>query len=401
MTVTVNPYAPEAMADPFAFHNELRRRCPVAKVETPDFYIISGYRDVLDVLSDPARWTKSRGNLIATMEHNLALNQDPPAFNEFRRLYNGYMSPNGVRRWAPAATGIAEGLITSLLPLGAGDLQELLAKPLPVRVTAIAVGLPRENYDQYRAWTDAFLTAMANKPEDTASVVQSLYAFFDAEFDRRLAVLQAAGVTEPGPEHIGSVLTDDLIAVLMTARYQGRRLTREELRRTVRGFFIGGIDTTAALILNVLYRLLETRRLWDAVVADPGLVDAAIDESLRLDSPTIGMFRGAACPIEQHGVSIPQDARVFFSLPSANRDPDMFEDPDTFRLDRPPSERSRHLAFGSGAHFCPGAWLARMEARIAVGLVARHLPKLRLTGPVTRVEPFAFWGLTSFPAAWD
>jgi cytochrome P450 len=225
-----------------------------------------------------------------------------------------------------------------------------------------------------------------------------MYAFFDEQFEIKRQTLCDAGITEPGPEHVGTVLDDSLTSVLMTSLWHGRYLTNDELRRTVRGFFVGAVDTTGALMLNTLHRLLAQPGLWDRVREDPDLIDAAIEESLRLEPPAIGMFRGTACPVQLAGETIPEGARVLYSLISANRDPEHFTDPDSFRLDR---SGERHIAFGSGAHFCPGAWTARMEAGIALRIFIERLPRLRLTGPVRHYEAINFWIVRHFPAAWN
>ena len=401
MVRTVNPQTPEFLERRAEFHNRLREESPVSRVEAPEYYIVAGYEHVQALLTRHELYSKAWGSQLGKGEHNLALNQDPPAFDEFRALYAGYMSPKGVQRWSAACERIADDLIDAFLPLGRGDLQELFGKPLPATVTALALGLPQGQIDRYRRWTDAFLKTMAEDPQAQARIIEEMYAFFDEEFERRRERLRAAKIDEPRREHVGPVLEDNLISVLMTTRYQGRYLTNDELRRTVRGFFIGGVDTTGALILNVLHRLLERRELWEAVCADPSLIMTAIDESLRFEPPAIGMFRGAACPISIGGDTIPQDARILYSLFSANRDPAVFEDPDTFRLDRDPAERARHMAFGAGAHFCPGAWTARLEARVAIEALARRVPGLRLAGRVEHFDTSNFWVVRRFPAAWD
>ena len=400
MVRTVDPHAPEALERRAEFHNQLRERGPLSRVSHPEYYVVAGYENVETLLTDHERYSKAWGSQLATSEHNLALNQDPPEFDDFRAIYAGYMSPRGVQRWSADCRRIADELIDTLLPLGHGDLQVLFGKPLPATVTALALGLPQGQVDRYRRWTDAFLKTMAEDPEAQARVISEMYAFFDEEFERRRAALRAAQVDAPGREHVGPVLDDNLISVLMTARYRGRYLTNDELRRTVRGFFIGGVDTTGALILNVLHRLLERRELWEAVCADPSLIMSAIDESLRFEPPAIGMFRGAACPISVGGETIPQDARVLYSLFSANRDPAVFEDPDSFRIDRK-AGGAPHLAFGAGAHFCPGAWTARLEARVAIEALAARVPNLRLAGRVEHFDTINFWVVQSFPAAWD
>jgi cytochrome P450 len=398
---SINPESSEALADRPAFYNHLREHCPIAKVDAQDYYLLSGYENVKMLLTDHERFSKQWGNQLSRTEPNYALNQDPPSFNAFRAIYNNYMSPKGVQRWTADCQRFASDLVDRLAPLGSGDLQQLFGKPLPAMVTAIALGLPEEHIDQYRAWTDAFLAAMIQDPREQARIIEVMYAFFTTEIERRRAQFKTAGVETPGPEHVGTVVGDNLISVLMTTTYQGRYLTDDELRRTIRGFFIGGVDTTGALILNTLYRLLERSELWQAVQADPSLIDAAIDESLRFDPPATGMFRGTTCPIRIGDEEIPEGGRVLYSVFSANRDPAMFEDPNSFRLDRKPKGGVYNFSFGGGAHFCPGAWTAKMEARVALEVIMRRLPRLRIAGQVEYFDVVNFWVIRSFPAAWD
>ena len=398
----VDPTTPEALADRPAFYNWMRENCPVARVENQggDHFLVSGYDAVKQVLTDNEHFTKEWGSQLAPMERGIALNQDSPDFSAFKAMYNGYMSPNGVKRWRADAQRIANELVDRLDPMGSGDLQDLFGKPLPARVAAVALGFPEDPVDKYRKWTDSFLSAMIQDPAEQQRIIAEIYAFFDEQFDRMRGLLKAAGVTEPAPEHVGTVLPDCLTAVLMTSKFQDRYLTNDELRRTIRGFFIGGVDTTGALILNVLHELLK-QGLWDKIVADPSLIPAAIEESLRYEPPTIGMFRGVKCPVSMAGETLPEGSRVLFSLYGANRDPSRFDDPDTFRLDRKMSSEGFHISFGSGDHFCPGAWTARMEAVSAIEILAKRLPKLRLTGPVTYFDVVNFYVVRTFPAAWD
>lgn len=394
---TVDPNAPEALADRPAFHNRLRDYGVSAAV-SGDYYYAAGFDNVKEVLENSEHFSKEWGSQLARMEHGIALNQDPPEFNDFKRLYNAYMSPAGVKRWAADCTRIANEVIDSFEALGSGDLQQLFGKPVPAKVAARAIGFPEEPVDLYRRWTDSFLDAMIRDPEEQQRIIAEMYAFFDEQFELKRQKLRDAGITEPGPEHVGTVLDDSLTAVLMTTPYRGRYLTNDELRRTIRGFFVGGVDTTGALMLNTLHSLLAQPELWEQVKADPDLVDAAIEESLRLQPPAMGMFRGTTGPVQMAGETIPGDARVLFSVLSANRDPRYFKDPDSFRLDR---KGERHIAFGTGAHFCPGAWTARMEAGIALRIFIRRLPKLRLTAPVQYYDAINFWIVRHFPAAWD
>ncbi len=399
----VDPSAPESIADRPKFHNTLRKECPVAKVTNPnEYYFVTGYDNVKEVLDNHERFSKLYGSQYTPMEKGVALNQDPPEFNEFRAIYNAYMSPRGVKRWADDCNRIANDLIDKMEALGSGDIQDLYGKPVPARVTAIALGLPEEKVDLYRKWTDAFLNAMIRDPEEQLRIVDEMYAFFDIEFEKRRKQLKDAGIENPSREDVGRTVGDNLISVLMCTPYRGRYLTNDELRRTVRGFFVGGVDTTGALMMNTLFRLLEQPDLWEAVKGAPDLLEEAIDESLRFEPPALGMFRGATCPIEMGGETIPEGARVLFSTLSANRDPAYFEEPDTFKLGRKVGKSGiGHIAFGSGAHFCPGAWTARLEAKICLEVLIRRLPKLRITGDVKHFEAINFWVIREMPAAWD
>ncbi|MDO7834409.1 cytochrome P450 [Sphingobium sp. HBC34] len=398
----VNPDTAEALADRAAFHNALRDGGHVARVEPAGYYLVGGFRQVRALLEDHATFSKAEGNQFVPTEPHYALNQDPPAFNAFRAIYNAYMSPKGVKRWSSDCGRIANELVDTLLPLGSGDLLPLFGKPLPARVTALALGLPADQIDQYRAWTDAFLSTMIADPAEQARIIGAMYACFDMEFARRRAALAQAGIDTPDPSHVGTILDDNLISVLMTSTIDGRPLTDDEMRRTVRGFFIGGVDTTGALILNTLWRLLERPMLWEQVQSDHSLITAAIEESLRFDPPAFGMFRGVTHDVDIDGNMIPKGSRVLYSTLSANRDPALFDAPDEFRLDRKPvAAGMKNISFGGGAHFCPGAWTARMEARIALEVLIKRLPRLRLTGQVQHYDISNFWVVRHFPAAWD
>lgn len=399
----VDMKSPDAIRDRANFYNTLRSECPVAKVEgaEQEHYLLLGYDNVRTLLNDHERFSKHWGNQMVRMENGIALNQDPPHFNAFRALYTSYMSPRGVKRWAADCSRIANDLVDKMIPLGSGDLQQLIGKPLPARVAAIALGFPEERVDDYRRWTDMFLTSMIEDPAEQQRVIDEMYVFFAAEIEKCRQILRDGGITDPAPEHVGTVLPDTLTSVLLTHKYQGEYLTDAMLQRTIRGFFVGAVDTTGALVLNLLYRLLEMPELMEQVRETPKLLDAAIEESLRFDPPAIGMFRETtqACPIS--GETIPAHSRVLYSTFSSNRDPAVYKDPDTFRLDRPPSETPTPLSFGGGAHFCPGAWTARMEAKIALEVIIQRLPKLRLTGKVEHFDAINFFVVRSFPAAWD
>ncbi len=187
---------------------------------------------------------------------------------------------------------------------------------------------------------------------------------------------------------------DDLITRLVQAESDGARLADDDIQSVIRQLLVGGNETTTSLITNVVWRLLERRDLWERVVADPSLIDKAIEESLRYDPPVLGLFRNTTREVTMHGVRIPEGSKVMMHYAAANRDPAVFDAPDTFSLDRP---SKRHLAFGLGVHFCLGAELARLEARTALTALVRRFPDLRLESTGGRIKPFFLWGRRRLP----
>jgi cytochrome P450 len=247
------------------------------------------------------------------------------------------------------------------------------------------------------------LTATYNLPDPQASgpARARLDAYLQQHIDERRRLLAAAGVDEPGEEHLGDVVPNDLISGFVVAEYQGRRLTDVEMQWVLLLLLLGGNETSTALITNLVWRLLEVPARWQALLDDRGLIDVAVEESLRHDPPVLGLFRTATHDTQLHGVTVPAKAKMMVCYASANRDEAVWDHPDEFRLDRPLEEARHHLSFGFGHHFCPGASLARLEARITLRLLLERFPDLRLDGESTRIVPFNLWGRASLPLAWS
>jgi len=187
----------------------------------------------------------------------------------------------------------------------------------------------------------------------------------------------------------------------VVSQVENRPLSEAEILNVCLAFLTGGQETTTNLIGNLVWRLLEVPARWETLKADPGLIETAIEESLRHDPPVLAHFRTSLCPVTMHGHELPEHSKLMFNITGANRDPDKFQDPETFRLDRPLVEARQHLSFGSGGHFCLGAPIARLEAKIAMRLLIERLPGLRLAGPTARIHTWMYWGREKLPVAWD
>jgi cytochrome P450 len=397
-----DPFGPETLDDPFPAYAALRRECPAHYFGgfRPPFFTLSRYEDVREALGDPTVWSIRYGQSPQYTRPSGLVN-DPPEHTAFRHLFSRAFTPRTVGRLEDDIEALALMLIDEMADRGEGDFHDLFACPLPTIVIAQLLGIPPGDLTLFKQMSND-LTATYNAPDPATSAAPR--AAFDAYFTGVVAgrrdALDAAGVRRPGPEHVGTVIPDDLISSFIVADLDGRRLTDHELQWMLLLLLLGGNETSTALLTNMLWRLLETPGRWEAVKADPTLVDLAVEESLRHDPPVLGLFRTPTRDVAVHGVTIPEKAKVMVCFGSANHDGAVFVDAERYRLDRDLEATKRHLTFGFGAHYCPGAALARLEARVTLRLLIEHLPGLRLTGRPQRIVAFNLWGRRSLPVAW-
>lgn len=401
-----DPVAPDVLADPFPAYARLRASCPVHHHErfTPPFFTVSRHDDVVEVLRDTGTWSMKYGPS-PQYTRGAGLVSDPPEHTEFRRLFSRGFTPRTVGGLEAELEVLAAGLLDRMAadagPARRAELHTAFAYPFPMTVIARLLGISEDDLGLFAEMSDD-LTRTYNLPDPQASAPARarLDAYFAGEIERRRALLAAAGVAAPDESHLGTVLPDDLISGFVVAEHQGRRLTDVEMQWVLLLLMLGGNETSTAMLTNVVWRLLEDRTRWEAVVADPSLVDVAIEESLRHDPPVLGLFRTATREVTLHGVTVPEKAKLMVCYASANRDEAHWDAPEEFRLDRPIDVVRNHLSFGFGAHFCPGAALARLEGRIALRLLVDRFPGLRLDGPHTRIEAFNLWGRATLPVTW-
>jgi cytochrome P450 len=275
-------------------------------------------------------------------------------------------------------------MVDDLLGAGAqGDLVAQVAYPFPVTVIAELLGIPASRRDDFKRWSDALVGALSGGWEPT-SAQQSILEMFGY-----LAEVVADREANPTDDLIGR-----LVAISHDSDADEEPLTSTEITFFAILLLVAGNETTTNLIGNGYAGLLdhpdEARRLRH----DPTLVPAAIEESLRYDGPIQALFRGATEPVTVAGVDIPTGATVMVAFAAANRDPAKFPDPDRFDLDRNPHD---HLGLGHGIHFCLGASLARLEARIVAETLLERTRAIEPTGPGRRVEGLVLRGYTSLP----
>ena len=320
--------------------------------------------------------------------HRLMLFRDPPDHTRLRRLVSKAFTPPRAEALAPRVEELVDELLEPAVRRGSIELLQELAYPLPARVICDLLGVPRGDDELVVRLAPALATGLDPSPMRTAEAV--------AAADR--AVVELTEYLDGLIESKRRAPGDDLLSALLAAEDDGDTLTHEELVGTVVLLLIAGHETTANLIGNGVLALLRHPAQLARLRNDPGLDRTAVEELLRYDSPVQMTQRIALAPVELGDVTVPAGHMVIACLGAANRDPAVFERPDELDVGRSPNP---HVALSGGAHFCLGAPLARMEARIAVPAIVRRLPGLRLAGPPPRRRPsFTIRALQRLDLTW-
>jgi cytochrome P450 len=273
-------------------------------------------------------------------------------------------------------------LVDDLVDQGGGDIQAGLAVPFPTVVIAEMLGVDTDQRADFRRWSEHMVRGVFEPPGDVdadavTSSAQQMLEWIDGVVAERDG---AAG--------------DDLVSVLLRAELEGGALTHDELRNFVLTLLIAGSITTAYLIGSAVGTLLEHPELQRRARRDHATIAGIVEETLRFETPTQLAFRTTAHAIEVAGIDIPSGATVIPLIGSANRDPEVFTEPDRFDPDR---DLARHLGFGHGVHFCLGAALARQEATTAIQELLARSSWLESAGPMERVTSIVFRGPNRLP----
>lgn len=370
--VDLTSYGKDFAANPYPYYAELRAQGPVHRVrisEGPEAWLIVGYDAVRTALADDR--LKKDWWAAGMMDENAEdsplfkhmLDSDPPHHTRLRKLVAREFTSRRVEALRPRVQEITDELLDAMLaaPDGRADLVETLAFPLPMTVICELIGVPDIDRSAFRAWSNEIVA-----PTDPSAVNDAIRAMTAYLVD---LIEQKRGV--PG---------DDLLSALIrTSEEGGDRLSRDELVGMAFLLLVAGHETTVSLISNGVRALLQHPDQLAALRADTSLLDNAVEEMLRYDGPVeTATWRFTSEPVEIGGTVIPAREPILIALASASRDPERFAAADEFDITREPRG---HVAFGHGIHFCLGAPLARMEARIAIGALLDRCSDLALDCP--------------------
>lgn len=381
-------------ADPYPLYAELRKT-PVAR--QPDgSYVVSTYAEIVQLLHDPRLSSDLRNLKEPPPEEGSGLPPsflriDPPDHDRLRRLASRHFgpphTPGRIDGMVPELRRIVTGLIDELAGRREVDIVDDVAYPFPVTVICALLGVPREDEARFRVWADALVESLDPGAADPAAVLRRRDEAA-SQMGQYFAELVEAHRRDPGADLLSALSTDD---------GPDGRMTDAELLSTSFLLLIAGHETTVNLITNGVLTLLRYPEVLERVRHEPELPIHLVEELLRYEPPVQFLpWRAALDDIEVGGTTIPRGSHVWLVLASGSRDPQHVRHPDRFDPDRFNPDRfglardvDQHLGFGGGIHYCFGAPLARLEAQIALGELARRLvnPRLVVDPPPYRTNP--------------
>ena len=387
--MTVPLHSPDFYAgDPYPAFKELRASAPVCWNDTTGFWALLKYEDIRFASTNPTMFSSAKGITVPdpalpnpVQEGNLIFT-DPPRHRQLRRLINSGFTQRQVRLLEPKLRGFAQRVLDDVDPSSTSEFAEEIAAPLPTWMIAELLGAPPEDWEQFRAWSDAAVGIADPDIElDSLTALGQLYEYF-----QELIKARRTGTTT------GS---DDLLSVLIAAEVDGQRLSDQDLLNFCYLLLVAGNETTRNLIALGMLALIEHPEQFRMLRKNPTLLPTAVEEMLRYTSPVASMARCATRDIELRGQVIREGDMVVMLYGSANRDEDIFgPTADQFDVTRNPNP---HIAFGCGEHSCLGAQLARLEARVLFGELLARFPAIELAGEVSRMKATMVPGVKRMP----
>jgi cytochrome P450 len=366
---------PAYVEDPAGVWGELREKCPIASTERYGrTWMPVLYADVAAIAHDLQHFSSRDVGVITpgrdvdpmttTLLEAPPITSDPPLHTWARRLLLPAFGPSAIEAMTQVTRQLANDLIDRFVDASEADAAVDFAQHIPVRVIAQMLGVPPEDEDTFTGWTVKILQEGFADIEKAADAAMQLITYFRERTSERRAV--------PEGER-----PDDLITLLVEARADGEPLRERHVIGSCFLLLIAGIDTTWSAIGSSLWHLAANPGDQARLRSTPELMPLAVEELLRFYSP-VTMARFVTEDVEVKGCPMRRGDKVLMTFPAANRDPEVFDRPDEFVIDRP---RNRHVAFGSGVHRCLGSNLARMELRVALEEWLRRVPSFELADP--------------------
>jgi cytochrome P450 len=395
---SMNPLDPRFRDDPYPIYKRLREKDPVHRSRLTGGAVLTRFEDCSNALRD-ARFSADdrhrpdfhkqqaeavkRGVMTADEvdDRGSMLRMDPPDHTRLRSLVSKAFTPRTVETLRPRIEQIVEEQLDAVATAGEMDVIRDLAYPLPVTVIAEVLGIPVADRERFKHWSDEAIRSIGFGNDDDArrsmQATRELRAYLEPILEQRRR--------EP---------REDLISALVAAEERGDKLSTAEVFSTIILLLVAGNETTTNLIGNGLLALLRNPHQLALLRDEPALIENAVEELLRFDSPVQFTSRMPLEDVELGGRRLAAGTEVLLVLGAANRDPAQYDDPERLDIRR---KEIRHLSFGHGIHFCLGAPLARLEGQIALLALVQRFPRMELAGQPRRGENLLLRGLASLP----
>ena len=352
----------EVRTDPYETYRQLRSKDPVHRMRLIDAWALTRYQDVEAVLRDHKSFSNVGRIFVETVPLSL-LDLDPPEHTRVRLLVSKAFTPKAVAMLRTRIQEITAELLDAVAGKDRFDLIAALGYPLPITMIAEMLGVRPGDMDRFEEWSHNLALSVdpilgSDQARNINQAAEEALAYFETIVEERRRQPQ-----------------DDLVSALLAAEEQGDRLTHEEMLSVMLLILVAGNETTRNLIGNGMLALLRNPAQLQRLRDDPDLLDSAVDELLRYDSPVQVNGRSVREDVEIGGKRIRAGQRVIALIGAANRDPEMFDDPEALDIGR---RGQSHLSFGRGIHYCLGASLAVLEARTAFASLLDRFTSIRL-----------------------
>ncbi|MFC4001250.1 cytochrome P450 [Prauserella oleivorans] len=371
-------HSAEHAADPVGAYRKLRSECPVAWTDAHGgYWVLGDYASVFEASRDDDLFSSARhesgGDGLAIVipkaptAFHIPIELDPPQFRSYRKIVNNVTSPAAIRKLDPVIDRFVTGFIDEIIETGEADLAFVAG--VPAAVTVEWLGLDASEYKRYVDAMHTLVSAPPGSPEyNHAKDVEVPWV------EKTVRAHIAARRENPA---------DDATSAFLKADVDGRPMTDDEIYSILELLISGGVGTTASLVTQSLVWLYQNPAERQRLIDDPGMLDIAVEEFLRVFSPTQALARTVTRDAEFRGVHLRAGDRALLSWASANRDPGQFENPDTVDITRWPN---RHMAFGLGVHRCAGSHLGRAMAKAMIGQVLERMPDYEVD--LDRIVPY-------------
>jgi cholest-4-en-3-one 26-monooxygenase len=377
---------------PYETFRRLRAEAPVAwhpERNGPGFWVVSKWADVRAVSLDQSTFSSSKGGVMLRelsdgqieAQREMLISMEPGRHGKHRRLVSGTFAPKLIRALEPRLRAVVTRTLDAVGPRGACDFVTDVACELPVIAICELLGVPLEDRGRIVEWSNAMIGL--DDPE-----------YADETNRGPLAAMQLAMYAQELAEKRRAEPRDDIVSELLRAEVDGERLSQAEFNAFVLILAVAGNETTRNLISAGLWLLCEHPAERARVQSDLTMLPTAIDEMLRYHPPVLHFRRTAMRDVELRGQTIRDGDKVVVWYVSANRDEEVFPDADRFDVGRTPND---HLSFGFGPHFCLGAALAHLEARVMFEELFQRLPDVALAGPPVRLRANHIHGIKHLP----